>query len=232
MWGLFVMGLAAGLAATPHCLGMCGGFPLYLAKPSSRGSVSVRLVLFVIGKTFTYVFLGTLAASVGAILLKTTSLSLAKPYLPLAAGGLTVVFGLVMLGLRLPRIKALSGLAGGEPSGGMLRGLLANPGRLSAFVLGLGVGFLPCPLPMAMLLVAAGSHSVPLGMAVMAGVGIGTSPGLIAAGLFGAGLNRSLARVGMRAAGAIVLAIGLLTIGHAVMALMNAQAGAACCHPQ
>jgi sulfite exporter TauE/SafE len=66
----------AGLAATPHCLGMCGGFPLHLAKAGGRGNVVFRQMLFVLGKAFTYMFLGTLAAAFGAIYLKT------RHYLP------------------------------------------------------------------------------------------------------------------------------------------------------
>jgi sulfite exporter TauE/SafE len=66
-----------------------------------------------------------------------------------------------------------------------------------------------------MLGIAALSHHLPSGIALMAGVGLGTAPGLLMVGLFGAGLNRSYARVGMRAAGVIVVALGLLTIGRA-----------------
>lgn len=215
----FLLGFGAGIAATPHCLGMCGGFPLHLAKPSASGSGALRQALFVAGKSFTYVFLGALAGALGVILLKNTSLAGAAPALRIAAGAITLTFGLSMLGLRLPFHHEST--KGGkhekertEPGlvAGLLGGLLSKPSPASAFVLGLGVGFLPCPLPMGMLAVAAAGHNVPHGIALMAGVGLGTAPGLLAVGLFGMGLNWKLRRTGLRAAGLLVTMIGLLTI--------------------
>lgn len=224
MWLWFVTGLTAGIAATPHCLGMCGGFPLYLSKPSSKGSVGARLALFVTGKTFTYVFLGTLAASLGAIIFANTKFASFRPFLPLIAGLVTVLLGLVMLGLRLPQVK----LPGAHSTVTVFRSLLDNTGMLSSFVLGTAVGFLPCPLPMAMLLLAVGFHSVTDGMALMAGVGVGTAPGLIAVGLLGSRVNRSFAGTGLKLAGAMVVAVGLLTFGHAAAALVNADVPSCC----
>ena len=215
MWSSFVVGLIAGLATTPHCLGMCGGFPLHLAKSSKKGTVVLRQVLFVTGKMFTYIFLGTLAASLGAVLFKDTSFEAFAPAIRIAAGAITIAFGLLMLGFKLPSIRALQGVADASLVRGLFGALFTSPSPAAAFTLGLGVGFLPCPLPMAMLAYAAASHSVPHGMAVMAGVGVGTAPGLLAVGLFGAGLNRRFARVGMRLAGVVVLTIGLLTVGRA-----------------
>jgi sulfite exporter TauE/SafE len=52
----------------------------------------------------------------------------------------------------------------------------------------------------------------------MVGVGLGTAPGLLGVGLFGTGIfgaERRFARVGMRAAGVVVVTIALLTIGRA-----------------
>lgn len=210
---------------------MCGGFPLHLSKPAARGSTLLRQVLFVLGKSFTYVFLGALAGALGVILLKDTSLAGAAPALRVLAGSITLVFGLTMVGLRWPGVSGFSfgtrprkrdhGEAEPrkyEASGGeslissLFGGILREPGPLSAFVLGLGVGFLPCPLPISMLAAAAASHSTVQGVALMAGVGLGTAPGLIMVGLFGSGLNHRLRKVGMRAAGVIVTLIGILTI--------------------
>ena len=65
----------------------------------------------------------------------------------------------------------------------------------------------------------------------MAGVGCGTAPGLLAAGLFGMGLSRRFTRLGMRAAGVFVLAIGLIVFGHAARAVLSSDsaANAPCC---
>lgn len=210
---LFI-GLLAGISATPHCLGMCGGFSLHLAKDSGRGASALRLGLFVAGKSFTYVFLGALAASLGVIVFKNTALAPGAVGLRIAAGILTVLIGAAMLGARLPRIKAIEGAEVGFMRR-LFGGFLARPGPLSAFLLGLGVGFLPCPLPLGMLAVAASSHHALFGMALMAGIGLGTAPGLLAVGLFGIGLDRRMTKIGMRAAGTLVILLGLLTLARA-----------------
>jgi sulfite exporter TauE/SafE len=221
----FILGFGAGIAATPHCLGMCGGFPLHLAKSASKGSTALRQLLFVTGKCVTYVFLGAIAAAVGVVLLKDTALAGGAPLLRIVAGAITLAFGLAMLGAHIPFRRDRQREA---PSVGLLTGalggLFARPSPASALVLGLGVGFLPCPLPMGMLAAAAASHSVVHGMALMAGVGLGTAPGLLAVGLFGIGIDRRFKKLGMRAAGVIVVCIGLLTICRATGVMAGSHA--------
>ncbi len=233
MWTSFVLGLGAGIAATPHCLGMCGGFPLHLARSSREGRVVLRQVLFVLGKTFTYVFLGTLAGALGLVLLRDTSAAGFAPHMRIFAGLITIFFGLLMLGIRLPSFKPLQNIADTGFVKGLFGGVLVSPNPAAGFVLGLGVGFLPCPLPIGMLTVAAASHDIAHAMALMAGVGIGTAPGLLALGIFGVGLNRKFAKVGMRAAGTVVIIIGLLTLGRATGVIAKAhpvnKALPACC---
>lgn len=214
MYESFFIGLGAGIAAAPHCVGMCGGFPLHLSKPSGTGSVALRQLLFVAGKSFTYIFLGSLAAALGIVLFRDTAMARSATALRLLAGSVTVLFGLIMLGLRPPPIRALQRVADAGLIRALLGGLLVSPTPATAFVLGLGIGFVPCPLPMAMLAVAAAAHQVPQGMVLMAGVGLGTAPALLGVGLFGAGVSIRFARVGMRLAGVVLLAIGLLTIGR------------------
>jgi len=176
MLASFLIGLTAGIAATPHCLGMCGGFPLYLSKSSRRAYTIRRQLLFVGGKGFTYVFLSTLASATGAILFKMPSLVSLAPFLRLAIGLITVLFGLSMLGVRLPHVKRFEDRTTGRFIGDTFGGLLSDPSPQAAFLLGLVVGFLPCPLPMAMLAVSVASHHVLTGIALMAGVGLGTAP--------------------------------------------------------
>lgn len=213
MLAAFATGLVAGILNTPHCLGMCGGFPLHLAKSSKKGKATLRQLLFVTGKTFTYIFLGAIAGALGVVVFKDSSIASFAPVLRVVAGLITITFGLLMMGVRLPSIKALQGISEAGFVRGLFGGLFSSPSPAAAFTLGLGVGFLPCPLPMGLLTIAALSHNVPHAMALMAGMGVGTAPGLLAVGLFGVGLDRRFAKVGMRAAGIVLVAIGLLTLG-------------------
>lgn len=211
----FLMGLAAGLANTAHCLGMCGGFPLHLSRSQAGGRSSVRLVLFIAGKTCTYVFLGSVAGAFGVILMKSSAFAAIAPAMGIGVGVITVLFGLLMLGFRLPPFKSLQSMSDAGFVRSMFGGLLVSPGHGASLALGLAVGFVPCPLPIGMLVVSAASHNVVYGMLVMAGVGIGTAPGLLAAGLLGFGVDRRFAGIGRAAIGILVLAVGMLTLARA-----------------
>ena len=93
----FFLGLLAALAATPHCLGMCGGFALHLSRaPEWRGRL-LGYGLFFAGKTTVYVFLGALVGALGMALLGTHRSPAAASALAYAAGGLTVLLGVAML---------------------------------------------------------------------------------------------------------------------------------------
>ncbi len=227
MLATFVVGFIAGLAGTPHCLGMCGGFPLYLSS-GSRGGTLLRQTAFIGGKTFTYAFLGALASAFGAAVLKHPALSHSGPYLKMVLGTLAMVFGLLMLGLRLPGTAVSERMAGIGFVDNLISGLMEIPSPAGAGILGLVVGFLPCPLPMGMLAVAAAVHHIPHGIALMAGVGLGTAPSLAAVGMCGVGVRRRFPRLGMKAAGAVVLIVGLLMVGRAIASVF-AHAPMPCC---
>jgi sulfite exporter TauE/SafE len=213
---------------------MCGGFSLYLSKSSSVRGGFVRGLLFVLGKMSTYAFLGALAAALGAIIFRNTPLEPYARLMRIGAGAITIAFGLAMLGLRFTALKMPRVIDSGLIRS-LFGGLSATRNPFAGLVLGLGAGFLPCPLPLGMLAIAAGSHSIPAGIALMVGVGAGTAPGLLAAGLVGAGLNRRFSQLGARAAGIVVLAIGILIVGRNVGILNHAHSidkiVPSCCGP-
>jgi sulfite exporter TauE/SafE len=63
-----------------------------------------------------------------------------------------------------------------------------------------------------MLAAAAGSHSVALGMAVMGGLGVGTSAVLLGIGVSGTLVDTRVRRIGLRGAGVIVMLVGVVTL--------------------
>ncbi len=216
----FITGFLAGLGSSIHCLGMCGGFSLHLAKSSGRFSTIIRQIMFLMGKGFTYMFLGVIAAALGVVLLKDTSLAKSAIVLRLLTGVVILVFGLIMLGLRFPSLKVLHNASDTGLVKSVFGGLLHRPGYTTSLLLGLSVGFLPCPLPMAMLAICAASHNIFHGIILMAGVGLGTAPALLGVGLFGAGLfseglGKKAARIGLKTAGVVLVFMALLTIGNA-----------------
>lgn len=171
----------------------------------------VRLAVCMGGKAFTYVFLGALAGFAGDQVVQSAVLADGQRLLAWSSGLAMVLFGLAMLGVRMP------GLAGrlapdAGPVAGLYRHFFTSPTVGSSGILGILIGFLPCPATLAMLAVATGSHSLVGGMAVMLGFGAGTAPALTALGLGGASVFSRFRRVGLRLAAVLVIALGALTV--------------------
>ncbi|MBI5393788.1 MAG: sulfite exporter TauE/SafE family protein [Verrucomicrobia bacterium] len=197
----------ASVGWSGHCIGMCGMFPLSLAAPGLRAARLVAHQFFYhAGKTFTYVFLGMVAAWLGLYLERWAW------WLGWGAGILLVVIGLNTLGV-FRRAKGFSSFLEAMPLCAMLRGFMQQTSALSAFLLGLVNGFLPCPLVYAMMGMAATLHSMPQAMATMAVFGIGTAPGLLAVGLAGGWLkNRASGVWLLRLSGVLTIALGVITV--------------------
>lgn len=206
------VGLIAGLAATPHCAGMCGAFPLHLSHAGGEGRPLVRHLLYLAGKTLTYTFFGALAGLLGNLIVHSRSVSYSQQLLAYVLGGAMILFGLTMLGAfhssRLP--------AAGLPDWSLLRQLYGaffrSPSKAASLLLGVATGFLPCPITFAMAAAAGASHSVASGMLTMAGLGLGTSPVLLGIGFSGTLVDTRLRRVGLRGAGVIVILIGVIAV--------------------
>jgi len=86
----------------------------------------------------------------------------------------------------------------------------ATPGPLASLLLGAATGILPCGIAMGMLAFAVATRSPLLGMAAMVGLGLGTSPVLLGIGLSASLLDSRLRLIGLRAAGALMVLLGVL----------------------
>jgi sulfite exporter TauE/SafE len=210
--------VAAGLtlAASVHCLGMCGGFALVLAvrDRQRRWRLASDQILLHLGKATTYAFLGALAGTLGGALVHSTLLSWGGKVLALVMAVLLAVAGATLLGLRhsrpspwITRLASLWQRALGP--------LLEERPAGSSLVVGLALGTLPCPLVYAGLAAAAASGSAAQGAAILAGVALGTVPALAAVALVGVtiseGARRGLARTG----GVLLLVMALVTMVRA-----------------
>ncbi len=212
--GLLVSMFLAGLTGSAlHCGPMCGPFVLgqvgeNLARiPAARlcGLTRLRgalLAPYHAGRLLTYAGLGASAASFGGFASPTKS----WPAMLLAtAGGLCALAAAQRIWPRLARRPAPQALPG--LSRIIVRlGQAIDRTRLSGgFLLGLLLGFLPCGLLYAALVVAAASPSALLGASAMAAFGLGTVPALIGIGLAGHAAGRGRFRLTGRAGGAILL---------------------------
>jgi protein SCO1/2 len=219
----------ASAMASVHCAAMCGGFTLSLVRPGQTGASLVRMAIYHTGKLFTYIFIGAIAGLAGAALLNNPAIRAAQVAFSVTAGVLIVVVGLQTLGLvpgqnlvnriaaRLwlgpflsPFFKTFREQAGGQAS----RGRSVVSPLPAAFFLGLFNGFLPCGLVYSFALAAAGTGSPGAAMLTMLAFGSGTAPILVAVGWGGAAMAawQPLRPALARAAGVLVIALGVLTV--------------------
>ena len=199
-----------GLAASGHCVLMCGGISGALALGTQRGADGRPLprlqVAYQFGRIGGYAIAGLLFGSIGAglyALLDHDGLRIALRVLA-AASFATAAMALLgghgwlerALGARLwqrlaPRARALF------------------PVNTIPRALGVGLlwGWMPCGFVYTVLLLALASFDPWRSAASMIAFGLGTLPSMLAAGLGSGALARWLGRMAFRRAGAVVLLV-------------------------
>ena len=211
MSAVVVAAFTAGLTGSLHCVAMCG--PLVGLASTNRLGPSARLALVHgFGRLATYLAIGAVAGLVGGALDLAGRLASIQRIAALIAGAGIVAWGLWLM--RGPRRIAAGGAstAGGT---GFDRALVALGRRrptARAFALGTLTGLVPCGWMWAMVVVAAGTGSIGLGVATMAAFWLGTSPAMLgAATVIGPAVARLRARLPI-ITGATVMALGLVTL--------------------
>ncbi len=171
----------AGLAGSPHCLGMCGGIVAAIALHSRDAGAGDRrriLLAYNLGRILTYAILGSVAGLLGGSLdllrMKTTA-----NWFFVAANLIVILVGLASaVQIRAFSLFALESGAGRRFSG-ILRWAVNGSGIFRTFVLGMALGFLPCGLVYAPLIAAAAGGNPVTGAGMMAALGGGTLPLLL-----------------------------------------------------
>lgn len=189
--GLFVTGLVGSLT---HCTGMCGPFVLSqmaarmeqvpVARMSEWHRLSgAALLPYHLGRATTYAALGAAGGLASGLLTGWGGFRfLAALLLALAA--------LFLLGMAVPRLKALWGAAPAETwwsrtIGARARPLFARPTGMRGWLLGVALGFIPCGLLYAALAAAAASGDALAGAFAMLAFTLGTVPALVGVGVIG-----------------------------------------------
>lgn len=209
----FAVAAALTFAASAHCVGMCGGF----AAAASAGARSWKLLasqlLLQLGKATSYMFLGALAGALGGAIVKSAALSMGGRIVTVAAGLALLFAGLALLGLLGRGDDALSRWL--APHWARVMGPLLQQ-RPAGFplVVGMAMGFFPCPLVYAGVGAAAATGSPLKGALTMAGVGLGTVPALLLSAAFGSMLSAVWRRNVARIAGVLLVAFAALTIAR------------------
>jgi sulfite exporter TauE/SafE len=210
---------AAGVAGSMHCVGMCGGFACALACDARGRAATIRRhLVYNGGRVVTYCFFGAVAGWAGAQWLPAA----AQRALALVAGAIMVYIGLQFFGLFAPRKAQPAGVLGVVDLGAV-RAMLKSPRPAAPLAFGVLNGFLPCPLVYAFAVQATTSGGALPGLGVMLAFGLGTFPAMLALGGAGAWLRGGAAGgtrwrlQGVRAAGAFIVLLGMITLARGVL---------------
>lgn len=164
--GLFFISLAGSL----HCVGMCGGIAgIQAGWGDSPATRAIHLSLYHFGKIASYLFIGAIFGTFGALLIGFERL------LAFLAGSFMIWMALGHL--RLARKGGVSVVE--QAFFSLFCSLKGKRGLSASFFLGLLNGLLPCSLVYGFAAKAAGSGSVVAGIATMASFGLGTVPALL-----------------------------------------------------
>lgn len=226
MTALLLAVVAASLAGSLHCVGMCGAFVAFYSG-GDAGSGPWRFAIhgvYSLGRLIAYAILGAAAGALGATLELAGNLAGIQRAAALVAGIVMIGWGLAALlrarGVRLVGLHAPAGAAGALRRG--LTRVAGAPPLVRAGTVGLLTGLLPCGWLWAFLVTAAGTASAASGAVVMTAFWLGTVPALVALGL-------GVQLVGLRVRRAVpsIAAVLLIVLGVLAIALRPAPATAA-----
>lgn len=186
---LFVAGL---LGSATHCLGMCAPFVLsQVTARLERVSVSemsefkrlsgAALIPYHLGRMTTYILLGLGAALLAKGMLAISGLKEISAALLFIAALFFLGYGLKRLGVTLPKLPLIgreSGSLGplGQRLSKSLKPCFAQPTGFRGYLLGVGLGFLPCGLLYGALAAAGASGDLLTAGFAMAAFTLGTVP--------------------------------------------------------
>ena len=204
----------AGLLASFHCVGMCGGFVVgYSTRDAMGGSRTYALAHFAygLGKTLSYTGIGALFGLAGSLVSLTPAM---KGTAALLAGIFLLGFGLNMLHL-LPHLRLFS-----LPMPRWLSRFVHAGFRKhqNPFVIGLLNGLMiACGPLQAMYVMAAGTGSALEGARILLIFGLGTLPLMLGFGFLASLISHNAGRRILQASGVIVLSLGLIMLDRGLV---------------
>ena len=206
-YGLLVL---IGFLTSFHCVGMCGPLILgYTAKSATGGHKSYAThILYGIGKTISYTFIGALFGAFGSVVAFT-------PYTQGAVGVAAGVF-LMLFGLHMLEVfPVLSHFQFKAPKFVMRFVGKEYRKHSNPFVIGLLNGLMIICGPLqAMYVMAAGTGSWSQGAAILFFFAIGTLPLLLGFGFLTSLLSANLTPKLLKASGVIVMALGAIMLNR------------------
>lgn len=223
LYSLFLL----GFLGTGHCIGMCG--PLVLAIPTGAGKISAH-IYYNLGRITTYTAVGAFVGGIGAGVSRLAAVAGGDPLVwitriqvafSLVAAALLLLLGLFRLGiLQEPDWMAVASPARIPGFRRVREGVAAGGDRVSVFLFGLMLGFLPCGLSYAAFARALASGGVPAGALLLLVFGLGTLPGLFLVGTGASGFVRRYRRYSDLLSGVLMTGIAVSLAADALQAML------------
>ncbi|MFT4765203.1 MAG: sulfite exporter TauE/SafE [Oleispira sp.] len=205
-----------GLMGASHCMVMCGGIAAAASSSTHRANASKSnlsfLLLFNLGRITSYTVAGLIVSLMGLWL--ADSHHIAQQILRSIAGVLLLLMGFYVARwwMLLTRLESAGQLIWRylQP---LTRKLMPIKSKPQALALGLLWGWLPCGLIYSTLAWVAANGEPLLGPLTMFCFGLGTLPGVLAAGIFAQQLNRLISHHYFRQlAGGLLIVYGTWTL--------------------
>jgi sulfite exporter TauE/SafE len=201
-----------GLMGASHCMVMCGGIAAAASSASPRKNSLTFLLLFNLGRITSYSFAGLIVSLLGLWL--ADSHQIAQQILRSIAGVLLILMGFYVARwwMLLTRLETAGQFVWRyiQP---LTRTLIPIKTKPQALMLGLLWGWLPCGLIYSTLAWVAAHGEPALGALTMFCFGLGTLPGVLAAGIFAQQLNRLISHQYFRQfAGTLLIFYGTWTL--------------------
>jgi hypothetical protein len=201
-----------GLMGASHCMVMCGGLAAAASSTNPKGKPLTFLLLFNFGRILSYSSAGILVSFVGLWL--GDSHDIAQIILRSVAGTLLIMMGFYVARwwMVLTRLESIGQLIWRyiQP---LTRQLIPINNKPQALALGLLWGWLPCGLIYSTLAWVAANGQPVLGGLTMLFFGLGTLPGILAAGVFSQRLSAFVQHQKLRQiAGLLLIFYGFWTV--------------------
>ena len=183
-----ITALLLGLMGASHCLVMCGGIAAAASSSSPGKTNYLFLLLFNLGRILSYTAAGLIVSLLGLWL--ADSHQVAQQILRSISGVLLILMGFYVARwwMVLTRLETVGQFLWRylQP---LTRTLIPIKTRPQALALGLMWGWLPCGLIYSTLAWVAANAQPGMGALTMFCFGLGTLPGILAAGIFARQLN-------------------------------------------
>lgn len=211
-----------GLLGAGHCIGMCGGITTMLTTAIGANNTKKTkfIVLYNVGRIFSYSVLGAIAGFTGSLAVK--QMGLPVIVLKILAGIFLILLGLyIARWLLLLNYVEATGKALWQKIQPLSKHLI--PVNTASKALGLGVlwGWLPCGLIYSTLTWSIASGSALQGFLIMFAFGLGTLPALLTVS-FGATKVKSILGINWvrQLIGMALIIYGIITLKFAYQLLI------------